>query len=289
MIQKHLWKKLFKKKRDLLNFFQQAKGIIRNFDIKENQQKWTIEDYKLNHKLRETKEKVHHHICNNIDTPSIISELSSLLSDTNRYMKSTSTQIKSPLIVSVSKYLFKILKLLGVVTEEEFKYTSASEDSEILVAPYVQVVVDFRDQVKQLAGKDKALIINECDKVRDVSLAKLGIKLEDTGMTTPSNWVKVDSEDQLKSTEDKEKSNEDVFEENEEKKNNIHPKDYFKTFKLDQYSQFDENGVPTHNAMGVPLSTEKINELEKKMTSMIKKWNNNCKKNEDKIDEENKE
>ena len=290
-------KEAIQKEKQFAEFFQQAKGIIRNFDIKKNPQKWTKEDYELNQKLRETKEKVHHHMCNNIDTPSVVSELSSLLADTNRYMKSTSTQIKSPLIVSVSKYLLKILKCLGVVVEDEFKYTSASEevDSETLVAPYVQVVVDFRDQVKQLAGKDKVLLIKECDKVRDVSLAKLGIRLEDTGMTTPSNWMKDDPEVLLKSIEDKKIAKEKAAKEKEEKKaleekkNNTHPKDYFSTFELDQYSQFDENGVPTHNAKGEALSKEKINGLKKKMTSMVKKWDNKQKKSEEKKDEEKKE
>ena len=285
------------KEKQFAEFFQQAKGIIRNYDIKKNPQKWTKEEFELNQKLRDTKEKVHHHLCNNIDTPSVISELSILLADTNRYMKSTSTQIKSPLIVSISKYLLKILKCLGVVIEDEFKYTSASEevDSETLVAPFVQVVVDFRDQVKQLAGKDKMLLIKECDKVRDVSLAGLGIRLEDTGMATPSTWMKDDPEVLLKSIEDKKVAKEKALKEKEEKKaleekkNNTHPKDYFSTFESQQYSQFDESGIPTHNAKGEPLSKEQINGLKKKMTAMLKKWDKKQKAPEDKQVEEKKE
>lgn len=50
------------KEKQFAEFFQQAKGIIRNYDIKKNPQKWTKEEFELNQKLRDTKEKVHHHL-----------------------------------------------------------------------------------------------------------------------------------------------------------------------------------------------------------------------------------
>lgn len=141
------------KEKQFGEFFKNAKGTIRNFDIKKNPQKWETEDRDLDSKLRKTKEKVHHHLCNNIDTPSVILELSSLMSETNKYMKDITRNVKSPLIVSISQYVLKISKCLGLVEVDPFQYTSVSEggDPEALMAPFVQVTIDFRDRVKQLA------------------------------------------------------------------------------------------------------------------------------------------
>lgn len=139
------------------------------------------------------------------------------------------------------------------------------------------------------------LLIKECDKVRDVALARLGIRLEDTGMATPSTWMKDDPEVLLKSIEDKKLAKEKALKEKEEKKaledkkNNTHPKDYFSTFETQLYSQFDENGVPTHNAKGEALSKEQINGLKKKMTAMVKKWDKKQKTSEEKKTEEKTE
>ena len=143
------------KEEQFKEFFQQSKAIIRNFDIKKNPQKWSEGDRELNNKLREAKEKIHHHLCNNIDTPSVITELGSLMTETNRYMKNAETLIKSPLIVSISQYVLKISKCLGIVEEDPFGYgsSSAEADPETLAAPYVQAIVDFRDNIRKIAIK----------------------------------------------------------------------------------------------------------------------------------------
>lgn len=275
------------KDRQFAEFFQQAKAFIRNYDIKKNPQKWDEHDKALNAKLREAKIKIHHHLCNNIDTPEVIGELGNLIVETNKYMKNNEVKLKSPLIVSISQYLLKILKVLGIVQVDQFKYSSgAEEDSETLVAPFVQAAVDFRDQVKQLAGKDKMLLIKECDKLRDESLASLGIRVEDTGMSTPSVWMKEDPETLLKSIADKKAEKERAKREKEErkaleeKKKSTPPNEYYPTFEADNYSKFDENGVPTHDKSGKALSEAQVNGLKKKVKAIEKKYQKYMQKKE---------
>jgi cysteinyl-tRNA synthetase len=261
-------------------FFSQSKAIIRNFDIKKNPQKWIQVDFDLDSKLREAKEKIHHHLCNNVDTASVIHELGSLIVETNKYLKNEETQVKSSLIVSISQYILKISKCLGLVENDPFRYTSVSEetDPETLVAPYVQVAVAFRDQVKQLAGQDKKLLIEQCDKVRDEHLAQLGIRLEDTGMATPSVWMKEDPETLLKSIADKKAAKEKKEKDKEEakiiedKKKSCPPSEWYKTFETDAFSKFDESGIPTHDVDGKELTKEKVNGLKKQMKAKDKKY-----------------
>lgn len=278
-------KEAISKEKEFNEFFKSAKASVRNFELKTNPQKWTEEERELTTKLREAKDRIHHHLCNNIDTPSVIHELSSLVSDTNVYMRNTSIKIRSPLVVSISQYILRILKCLGVVKADSFGYNAGGSDEgvgetdvEKIITPFVQAAVDFRDQVKQLAGKDKMLLINECDKLRDDTLASLGIGIEDTGMTTPSIWVKEDPETLLKSIADKKAAKEQKLKEKEERKaleelkKNTPPEQWYKTFESDKYSQFDEEGVPTHNQKGEALKKEEINGLKKQMKSKQKKW-----------------
>lgn len=271
------------KEEQFKEFFLSSKAILRNFDIKKNPQKWNQTDFDLNDKLSEAKEKVHHHLCNNIDTASVIYELGLLIVKTNKYLKSEDTQVKSPLIVSIAKYILKITKCLGLVEEDPFRYTTVSDetDPEALVAlysSYVQVTVDFRDQVKQLAGQDKKLLIEQCDKVRDEHLAKLGIRLEDTGMATPSVWMKEDAETLLKSIADKKAAKDKKEKEKEEarlleeKKKSCPPNEWYSTFETDKFSKFDENGVPTHDNEGKELTKEKVNGLKKQIKAKEKKY-----------------
>jgi cysteinyl-tRNA synthetase len=265
------------KEEQFREFFNQSKAIIRNFDIKKNPQKWDETDKALGEKLREAKVKIHHHFCNNIDTPNVINELSILMGETNKYMKDVNIKIKSPLIVSITQYIFKISKCLGITDEDPFRYSSGSgeSDPEQMVTPYVQAIVDFRDQIKQLAGKDKKLVIEQCDKVRDEVLAKLGIRLEDTGMATPSVWMKDDPEALLKSIADKKAAKEKKAKEKEEarlleeKKKSTPPSEWYKTFEGDKYSQFDEAGIPTHDKEGKELTKEQLNGLKKQMKAKV--------------------
>lgn len=269
------------KEEQFADFFRQAKAIIRNFDIKKNPQKWDDIDRALNEKLRTTKSDVHHHLCNNIDTQNVILELGSLITETNKYMKSKDTKIKSPIIVNISNYVLKISKVLGLVDSDPFAYNAGGEETEeTKVDPFVQVTVNFRDQVKQLAFEkdNKKLLIAACDQIRDESMANLGIKVEDTGMKTPSNWIKEDPEVLLKSIADKKAAKEKKEKEKEakrlleEKKKSTPPSEWYKTFETDKFSQFDESGIPTHDVDGKELSKEKKKGLEKQMKSKIKKF-----------------
>ena len=262
-------------------FFQQAKAIVRNFDIKKNPQKWNQKDYDLNERLRVTKEQVHHHLCKNIDTPNVISELSSLITETNKYMKDTEGELKSPIVVSITQYIARILKVLGVIETDSFKASAGGDvDNEEVIAPYVQATVEFRDRIKQLAftPENKKLLIQECDVLRDQELAKLGIRLEDTGMKTASVWMKEDPETLLAKIEEKRleverkaKAKQEA-KELEERKKSTPPSEFYKAFESDKYSQFDSEGIPTHNAEGKELSKEVLNGLKKKHKALVKKY-----------------
>ena len=58
-----------------------------------------------------------------------------------------------------------------------------SSDLDETVSPYVDTLVDFRENIRKAAlNKDEKLIqtvLQECDRVRDESLIDIGVRLED--------------------------------------------------------------------------------------------------------------
>ncbi|CAI2362349.1 unnamed protein product [Moneuplotes crassus] len=176
-------------------FFKQARAIVRNYEIHQTSQKFNMEDKQLDSFLRDTKERVHHHLCNNIDTPSVINELSSLIIKTNSYMKSGDNELKAPLILSISRFILKISQCLGLINDDPFGFDSTQElTDETSIEPFVQATVDLRDRIKKLVFKSniKKELFEELDKIRDEDLARLGIRLEDSTTGGSSTWIKED-------------------------------------------------------------------------------------------------
>ncbi len=58
---------------------------------------------------------------------------------------------------------------------------------------------------------------------------------------------------------------------------NLDPKDMFKS-QTDLYSQFDENGVPTHDAKGEKISKSAYKKLQKDWEKQKKLFESNQKK-----------
>ena len=58
--------------------------------------------------------------------------------------------------------------------------TVSSDNHEDIALPYVQLLADFREQVRNIARQEKVnTILKLCDELRDTDLPNLGVKLED--------------------------------------------------------------------------------------------------------------
>jgi len=115
--------------------------------------------------------------------------------------------------------------------------------------------------------------------VRDESLAKLGIRVEDSPFRNRSStWIKEDPQILLQRISDKKAEKERKLKEKEkakllaEKKKSTPPKDWYITFESHKYSKFNTEGIPTHNTDGTPLPKSKINGLKKQMKAKERKY-----------------
>ncbi len=119
------------------------------------------------------------------------------------------------------------------------------------------------------------------DQLRDEVLPYLGIQLEDKKPGEASSWKFVEKEILIKELEAKQaaklaKEAEKIArQELELKKKSTPGSEWFKTFKADEFSKFDENGLPTHNNKDKELSEAIRNKLKKdqaKQQSVYEKW-----------------
>ncbi|OCT82159.1 cysteine--tRNA ligase, cytoplasmic isoform X1 [Xenopus laevis] len=265
-------------------FFLNVKDLLRApTDITGQFVKWEVLEIELNNCFYSKKAAIHEALCDNIDTRTVMEEMRSLVSQCNSYIASKKVAKQFPnrmLLRSISSYLTSMLKVFGAIEGEEVIGfpIGGSENSmnlESTVMPYLQVLSQFREGVRQIARQHKVTeVLQLSDLLRDDILPELGVRLEDhEGLPTVVKLV--DRETLLKEKEEKRKAEEEKQRKKEEaarkkqqqeaaklEKMKISPSQMF-TLETDKYSQFDESGFPTHDTEGKELSKGQTKKLRK--------------------------
>ena len=273
----------------IMEYFQNIKVWARENDLKRDL-KLNEEDITFNNSFNEAKKIVHQSFCDNFNTPNVVSTILDLIKKTYEYEEKCrkNKSLKLHLIYGVGKYISDILKCLGLVYSTEFvDYFKLSENDggknvEELLTPYINIITDFRGEVKNICLMDKDIkkILTLCDKLRDEELPNLGVRIEDKGKGEKSIWKFFDKEEYLKEKEKEKELKENKKKQKEsdakerELKLSLTAKEYYATL-TDKYSEFDNMGIPIKNAKGQPLSQEQINKLKKEFAKHDKqhqKW-----------------
>ena len=271
-----------KKEDQFAEFFKSVKATLRQCNVNETSQKWTEKDFALDAALSAKDHAVRVALCDNFDTPKAIHELSELVTATNIYLTQPPSEIKIPLVRSVSRFIFHILKCFGLYEDGDFPAVSGDaggasyEDS---ITPLMNVLLKFRDDVKKSAAAGGKEALKLSDELRDDILPHLGIRLEDKGKDAPSIWKYEDKETLLKERAAKlaeKAAKEQAKRERAEldlKKKSTPGKDWFRTMEADKYSKFnEESGLPTHDAKGKALSEALQNKCKKLANSQETKY-----------------
>jgi cysteinyl-tRNA synthetase len=136
------------KEKQFDEFFKTVKAILRQCDIKSTNQKWEQKDYELDAKLREKQASVREAICDDFNTPKAIGELFELVTLTNGYLSQEPKDIKEPLVRSVSKFVFHILKCFGIYQDGDYPSVAGEEggvSQEEAIAPLMNALSKYRD------------------------------------------------------------------------------------------------------------------------------------------------
>ncbi|KOC66183.1 Cysteine--tRNA ligase, cytoplasmic [Habropoda laboriosa] len=277
----------------LNEFFLNVKCKIRSLDSETNINtftKWTNSEVELNQNFYNTRDSVHNALCDNIDTRSALDAIRDLVTHCNIYMK----QVKQPntlLLRDVAVYCTKMLSIFGAISSSHdcigfpVDANTTNLNVEEIAMPYLEILASFREKVRSHAKTLKASsILEECDKLRDDILPDVGVRLEDSN--EESCKVKlVNKEELLREKECKRKMELEKALEKEKKKadaaaaaaakeaqRKIPPTEMFKLEK-DKYSQFDNNGIPTHDIDGKEISKGQMKKLQKLLQAQEKRYN----------------
>uniref|UniRef100_A0A0N4ZY98 Cysteine--tRNA ligase, cytoplasmic n=1 Tax=Parastrongyloides trichosuri TaxID=131310 RepID=A0A0N4ZY98_PARTI len=244
-------------------------------------------------KFMETKSNAHKALCDNINTRSVIELIRDLVNHCNIYISECEKKNEVPncvILKDIAAYIVKTFKTFGValnggsffefdVLKEENE--GSNVDKEELVMPFLQVLAEFREEVRKHARVSKNIeILKLCDDIRDTVLPELGVRLEDKNNETIVKLV--DKEvlrremEQKKALEEnkrleKEKKEKERLEKEALKK--VNPIEMFKIGDFTgKFLHYDDKGIPTHTIDGEELSKGQRKKMEKLWDTQKKKF-----------------
>ncbi|XP_070154521.1 cysteine--tRNA ligase, cytoplasmic [Polyergus mexicanus] len=276
----------------LNEFFLNVKCKIRCLGTKttiDSFTKWFHPEIELNKNFYIAKHSIHEALCDNIDTRTVLDIIRELVANCNIYM----SQNKNPnilLLRDIAVYITKLFIIFGAISSSYdsigFPIDDEAVDANVeeTVMPYLEILANFRHKVRNFAKTLKASdILQECDILRDDILPNIGVRLEDNEEDCKVKLV--NREELLKEKEMKKKLELEKNMEKEKKKaetaiaaaakeaqKKISPNDMFRLEK-DKYSQFDDKGLPTHDAEGKELSKGLLKKLQKLQQAQQKRYN----------------
>ncbi|XP_076179076.1 cysteine--tRNA ligase, cytoplasmic isoform X2 [Ptiloglossa arizonensis] len=277
----------------LNEFFLNVKCKIRSLGTETNINtftKWRDSEVELNAKFCHSKDSIHNALCDNIDTRSALDVIRDLVTYCNIYMN----QCKQPntlLLRDVAIYITKMFTIFGAISSSHdtigfpIDDKTTSVNVEDVVMPYLEILAMFRQKIRNQAKTLKAgSILEECDQLRDDTLLNIGVRLEDSN----EEFCKVklvNREELLKEKECKQKLEFEKSLEKEKRKmeaaaaaaakeaqRKIPPSEMFK-LETNKYSQFDSNGIPTHDIDGKEISKGQVKKLQKLQQVQEKRYN----------------
>jgi cysteinyl-tRNA synthetase len=213
--------------------------------------------------LRSTQEAVHAALCDSFDTPTVLSLLADLMGRTNVYVATHTGHQHGEVLRSVASYVARIMRVFGVLQDN----SDATDTAPSNLQPILEAVSVFRDAVRNIA-KDPSPrpqdLMQASDALR-TALATHGVVFEDRPAGQPTLVKLVDPADLARQRADEAAREAErtakrlallaIAEQREKEKREkarTPPGDLFKGNPA--YGQFDELGVPTHDATGQELS-----------------------------------
>ncbi|OSX65793.1 hypothetical protein POSPLADRAFT_1064495 [Postia placenta MAD-698-R-SB12] len=243
-------------------------------------------------------------LCDSFNTPVALDVLRDLVSRTNVYINTRSTDLDIGAVVIVTRWVGQMLRMFGLGEGETSEIgwgqdRDAAEggiNREEVLMPYLRTLSTFRDGVRRLAiaGGEGALkeILTLSDKLRDVDLVPLGVALDDKDdgkalvkLVPPADLIRARDEKRAQADAKAAKKAAAVEAERQKRmqkleKGRVAPQDMFKPPNVPKglYGSWDGNGLPLTDGEGKELSknqTKKVQKdwaLQKKLHEEFLEW-----------------
>ena len=279
------------------NFFRNVRALNNDYkhSLAENKiisKKLSSDEKNLLQDLKNVQNKVHISFCDNLSTPQVLKHLNELLTVSNTYIAKVGADLKIEPLLAVTRYISKILGVIGFEVRSDGLgwldvnkgESSTSGSKEDIAMPYVKCLSNFRDEVRQLAMNKASSTeyLKITDRLRDEDLLKLNVAIDDRqGQASLVKFLSDKEKDEmLKVIEERakreaekaaKKAEQQKLKEAKEKerfeKAKISPQEMFKT---DQYSAWDEEGLPTKDKDGNEVTKSMLKKLKKQWLAQKK-------------------
>lgn len=223
-------------------------------------------------------------LCDNVNTPAVMSVLRELIDMCNAYIttyESLNSRPNQDVLKAVSTYVRSVMKMFGMPDEGSTPDSAAGGSISESFTACVDHFSEFRDKIRKLVKlrESHKLILQECDNVRDNVFHKFGVQLDDSD----TGHALVKFVGNVAAAEARELRIKKEAEANEEKKQKreyeqkrvaeksaraaVEPSELFKSGEYaGKFSEYDKSGVPTKGANGEPLSKSQRKKYEKAYT-----------------------
>ncbi|XP_066957620.1 cysteine--tRNA ligase, cytoplasmic [Macrobrachium rosenbergii] len=243
---------------------------------------WTLTEVRLQEVYDNARTGVHKALCDNIDTRTALDHIRDMITEANKYMNNTA-KVNSQLLVNINSYVSKMMTMFGVIVGDQSASGNQGSDKLIEVA---EVLGKVREQLRQYS-RDQSLdvaslqrqLLGLCDSIRDELLPPLGVRLEDRddGATCIKlvnaaelmQEIKAKKEQEIARKQEKEKKKAEQAAKQASKEAVKDPIDMFQT---PEYTQWDANGIPTHDKDGNEITKSQTKKLTKQMEAQKKKY-----------------
>jgi len=268
------------KEKSFLRFFENVQRIHLEGSnaLSSVKQKWESDEKKLNAEFVKAQEAIHAAFLQNFDTPEVLKQLLDVIHLANVYtnqMRAKNEPPKAFILHKIAKYIAHILGVMGIeFPEHGFGVESASGSSLAGNKEILDALAAFRGDVRAAAKEQKPHVdfLKLTDRLRDEVMPELGIRLEDDGAHL---WTAVPAEVLKKEIADKKLiAVQAAVKQKTTQKNNLE-RDLKRLEEASQdpqawlqergYSQFDEQGIPTHDPKGELLKKGPRSKLQKEI------------------------
>ncbi|KAK7074086.1 hypothetical protein SK128_001748 [Halocaridina rubra] len=243
---------------------------------------WRPAEVTLQAAFDNTRINVHAALCDNIDTRTALDHIRDVVTEANKYLNNNA-KVNSQLLVNICNYIEKMMSVFGVRFGDQA--SSGGQGSEKLIE-VAEVLGNVREQLRQHSRNQnldvKGLqiqLLTLCDSIRDELLPPLGIRLEDRDDGATSIKL-VDANELMQEIKTKKEQELAKKQEKEKKKvaqaakqaNQEPLQDPINMFRTEEYSQWDANGIPTHDKESKEITKSQTKKLTKLMEAQKKKY-----------------
>ena len=278
-----------------VEFFHQVKGVMRatpgGYSV-DQEHTWGDHERVLSSAIDAARAGVHAAMLDNINTPGTVRALKELVGATNVYLAKTNQNDVRPLLVdSAARFVTSTLACLGVAEHsggigfgeigadaDKKKGTGAGASAEEAMAPALDALVKFRDEIRALAkgaAVDKGALMRACDALRDEGLPAIGVKLDDRDggalwkISSPEELQKElarETEAKAKKELETRRKKEEAAKKAAEKEAaaRVDPREMFTLGEYaGVYAEYDEEGIPTKTKDGEEVAKAQRKKLAK--------------------------